>query len=322
MLTNSVIHNANLPDLSNPEYWNRSISTQQKTRPLIKLSILAYAFSAALAPFAFAESPASTSAQNVIRGAEVVETVVPREFNEDLLSLPRVQPPLSEQANEINPRQQHGGPTVAPPPAFPQLDPLRQTLGRGSSRQPDLQRSRSSFDKPKLNFAGQGFSGFAPPDAIGDVGPKHYIQMINGPTGGASFVIYNKNGRVLIPQTALQNLVASGPCTTGLGDPIVLYDPLADRWLMSELASTLTDLCVYISKTNDPVRGGGGSTTLPHPISRTIRNTQCGRTPTMFPPTRAALQFTLWTGRRCWRVFPPPPCALPRPSSLPSVSRH
>ncbi|MFZ2171547.1 MAG: hypothetical protein WAW61_18140 [Methylococcaceae bacterium] len=257
MLTKSVIHYPKITGLSNPERWNRNNSTQQKKAwPIGELLILAYAFSAALAPLAFAETLVSPPNPNVIRGAEVVEIVVPGEFNEDLLSLPKVQIPLSNQAIEINPRQQHGRPTIVPTPSFLQFDPLRKTLNLDSSQTPSPLRSPNPFDKPKLNFAGQGFSGFAPPDTVGDVGPKHYIQMINGPTGSASFVIYNKSGRVLVPQTALQNLAISGPCTSGLGDPIVLYDPLADRWLMSELASTFTDLCVYISKTNNPVTGG------------------------------------------------------------------
>jgi hypothetical protein len=252
MLTNGVIHYSKIPDLSNREHSIRSDASPQKTRSPGKLLLLACSFSTALSPLAFAGTPASPQDPSVMRGAEVIETVFPSEFNRDLRSLPQMITPFSGQVIEINPRQQHGGPAVVPPTAFAQLDPLLQLLDRGSFQTQNASRVPGSFDKPKLNFEGQSFSGFAPPDTIGDVGRKHYIQMINGPTGSASFVIYNKSGLVLVPQTALQNLATNGPCTSGLGDPIVLYDPLADRWLMSELADSFTDLCVYISKTNDP----------------------------------------------------------------------
>lgn len=44
----------------------------------------------------------------------------------------------------------------------------------------------------------------------------------------------------------------------GGGDPILLYDELANRWLISEFTSPFTGnfFCVYISKTSDPIVGG------------------------------------------------------------------
>ncbi|MBX3061282.1 MAG: hypothetical protein KF770_32905, partial [Anaerolineae bacterium] len=107
------------------------------------------------------------------------------------------------------------------------------------------------FLTPILNFAGQGFTGVNPPDTEGDVGPNHYIQMINA-GGGAVLTIYDKNGVLLAGPTSLDSL-GTGSCASGLGDPIVLYDQLADRWLLSEFAASGNHLCVYISATNDPV---------------------------------------------------------------------
>ncbi|HXG30868.1 MAG TPA: calcium-binding protein, partial [Thermodesulfobacteriota bacterium] len=49
---------------------------------------------------------------------------------------------------------------------------------------------------------------------------------------------------------------AGGPCRSGFGDPIVLYDRLANRWLMSEFTTSGNHLCVYVSRTPDPVSGG------------------------------------------------------------------
>jgi hypothetical protein len=42
----------------------------------------------------------------------------------------------------------------------------------------------------------------------------------------------------------------------GFGDPVVLYDPMADRWLLAEFPSSGNNMCIYISKTPDPVSGG------------------------------------------------------------------
>src|SRR5207249_9180441 len=47
-----------------------------------------------------------------------------------------------------------------------------------------------------------------------------------------------------------------GRCASGFGDGIVLFDQLASRWLMSEFAIRGNHLCVYVSRTSDPLGGG------------------------------------------------------------------
>ena len=42
-------------------------------------------------------------------------------------------------------------------------------------------------------------------------------------------------GDVYKRRTQLDSL-GSGDCASGLGDPIVLWDPLASRWMLSELS--------------------------------------------------------------------------------------
>ena len=107
-----------------------------------------------------------------------------------------------------------------------------------------------------MNIAGQGFSGVNPPDTVGDVGPSHYIQMINH-SSGATFRIFDKSGNPIAGPSVLDALAPAGSnCANGLGDPVVLYDPLAGRWLMSEFSNAGNQLCVYVSKTADPVSGG------------------------------------------------------------------
>ncbi len=115
-----------------------------------------------------------------------------------------------------------------------------------------------AFDAPILNFDGQGQSGFflAPPDTVGDVGKDHYIQMINS-WDGSQFTVYDKQtGQIELGPITTSSLAAPGSaCTLGAGDPIVLYDHLADRWLISEFrppSAFQNGMCVYISQTSDP----------------------------------------------------------------------
>ena len=147
---------------------------------------------------------------------------------------------------EINPRMSYNA-VIDPnfnPVGGP--DPLLVVQESAPATQPN------AFGTPLLNFNGQGYTGVNPPDTVGDVGPNHYIQMING-GAGALVQIYNKaTGAPIGSQFALNDLATSGACQSGLGDPIVLYDKLSDRWLLSEFASSGNHLCIYVSTGPDP----------------------------------------------------------------------
>ena len=147
---------------------------------------------------------------------------------------------------EINPRLSYN--SVVDPNFNPVggPDPLLGVQESAPAAQPN------AFGTPLLNFNGQGYTGVNPPDTVGDVGPGQYIQMING-GAGALVQIYNKaTGAPIGSQFALNDLATGGPCQSGLGDPIVLYDKLADRWLLSEFASSGNHLCVYVSTGPNP----------------------------------------------------------------------
>jgi len=106
------------------------------------------------------------------------------------------------------------------------------------------------------NFQGVGNrQGVAPPDTEGDVGLDYYMQMIN-----SSFEIYDKDGNSVYGPA--DNITLwdgfSGPwSSTNDGDPIVLYDQLADRWVASQFAlpyypnGPFYEL-VAVSATDDP----------------------------------------------------------------------
>ncbi|MFZ2487989.1 MAG: hypothetical protein WAZ19_07680, partial [Anaerolineae bacterium] len=107
------------------------------------------------------------------------------------------------------------------------------------------QASPDAFTTPIFNFNGQGYTFVNPPDTVGDVGKDHYVQMINSTV----VAVYNKTTGALIQTFDLSTL---GGCTTGSGDPIVLYDQMADRWFLSEFGSG-NSLCVLISQTANPL---------------------------------------------------------------------
>ena len=92
-----------------------------------------------------------------------------------------------------------------------------------------------------------------PPDPSGDVGGGFYVQAING-SGGSSYIIYNTiDGTVAAGPFTLEGLGSGGACASGNGDPIIVFDQLASRWLLSEFSSSGNNLCVYISATSNPV---------------------------------------------------------------------
>ena len=125
-------------------------------------------------------------------------------------------------------------------------------------RQP---QEAGSMPAPLFNFDGiSNRNGVLPPDTNGDVGPGHYVQWVNlslaiwelhRSTNEATLVLSPQNGNVIWWDFG-------GPCkTSNDGDPIVLYDHLADRWLVSQFALP-NDLagpfyeCIAISQTSDP----------------------------------------------------------------------
>lgn len=106
-----------------------------------------------------------------------------------------------------------------------------------------------------VSFDGIGnVTGSVPPDTNGDVGPNHYVQMVN-----VALAVWDKQGNQLLAPTAISDLWNGfgGLCETNdNGDPIVLYDSQADRWLISQFAFApgFTDnhQCIAISQTGDP----------------------------------------------------------------------
>ena len=113
---------------------------------------------------------------------------------------------------------------------------------------------------PSLSFDGlTNFDDLAkfgffllPPDSNGDVGPNDYVQVVN-----SLGRIYSKAGEARSDPFKLSDLFA--PLQTECasrndGSPVVLYDPLADRWLISQNCTSNPPFrqMIAVSKNGDP----------------------------------------------------------------------
>jgi hypothetical protein len=104
-----------------------------------------------------------------------------------------------------------------------------------------------------INFA---VSGTSTPDTNGAVGPNHYIQIVN-----VQLQVWDKKGAPLLGPIPIASLWFGfgGACELyGSGDPIVLYDRLADRWLVSQIGGAPLlgqpfHQCIAVSATPDPL---------------------------------------------------------------------
>jgi Carboxypeptidase regulatory-like domain len=126
-------------------------------------------------------------------------------------------------------------------------DPVVQNGPLGLAHSPDV---------IGLNFDGAGVTNSAPPDTTGDVGRNHYVQWVN-----TTLVVFDKNGNKLYGPVKGNTLFQSlgGTCAShNDGDPLVQYDPMADRWVLTQFAVGATDgsfshQCVAVSMSGDPL---------------------------------------------------------------------
>ena len=103
---------------------------------------------------------------------------------------------------------------------------------------------------PLLNFAGQD-SPYSVSDCNGAAGKNHYMQGIN-----TTYAIWDKNGNQVVAATNFNTLFAGvDGASNNDGDPIVIYDDQADRWLVAEFSGAYSSpdyMLVAVSTTSDP----------------------------------------------------------------------
>jgi len=225
------------------------------------LALLGFgAFSSVFAQGKGSQNNSSTTNQASpgTQAPDVIQMVGPVRLDQDLRSLPYVAP-KPEFEERVLTRYPHGREQAGAPSSY-------GTSGLAYVQQllKNLWRPAPTMPPPLLTFEGGAaaqFCGCAPPDSDGDVGPNHYVEAIN-----VAFAVYDKNGNSLAGPITYNTLFApltGTPCSgQNDGDPFVMYDQIADRWVISDFAfpglpgSGPFYQCIAVSQTSDPVSGG------------------------------------------------------------------
>ena len=208
--------------------------------------------------FAQGKQPRQSGASNGTQDApgtqtpDVVRMVGPVRMNQDVRSLPYVAPKAEFEERRLT--------------RYPRLGTGQTGAQSGGLKYvqaalDNLSRSNPTMPGPLFTFEGIGDTcGCQPSDSEGDVGPNNYIEAIN-----ETFKIFDKNGNTLAGPTGYNTFFAplvGTPCTSfNDGDPYVLYDKAADRWVISDFAfpsfpGSSFYQCIAVSQTSDPVSGG------------------------------------------------------------------
>lgn len=147
-------------------------------------------------------------------------------------------------------------PTDQVPNIFLKPNPLTAVKPEWVPDLPGVQRAPTGTPMPAPL---QSFNGITnsttiiPPDTVGDVGVNEYLQWVN-----LRWAVYNKNTGALIAGPTAGNSFWSGfggVCqTNNSGDPIVLFDDVAQRWVVSQFTGSGTPRqCFAVSTTSDPL---------------------------------------------------------------------
>jgi hypothetical protein len=135
---------------------------------------------------------------------------------------------------------------------------------RGVPEDPVVQRRLGAGAAPTLLTSFEGIPQVSsppkphPPDTNGEIGPTAYVQMVN-----LRVAVYDRSGKPLMGPVPYQAIFGplGGSCgVLDRGDPIVVYDQLADRWLLSQFGFIEQNgnpvgpyfQCIAVSKTGDP----------------------------------------------------------------------
>ena len=178
---------------------------------------------------------------------EKPQKTIIRSVKNDVSRPLRTMVPIAPQARREAPenRQIPGLGPLAPAAQAP--DPVVQSSAP-TTRMP----ASTSFDGLASSDNSQSV---LPPDTNGDVGPSNYVEFVN-----LAFAIYSKTGTRQYGPADGSTLWSGfgGPCELDNdGDPVVLYDPISNRWLFSQFAlPNYPDgpfyQCLAVSTTYDP----------------------------------------------------------------------
>ena len=106
-------------------------------------------------------------------------------------------------------------------------------------------RNIKTVIEPIVNIDGIGDNG-SPHDPTGDIGFDYYLQAINATQVG----VFNKDGS--LEQQFAMNTLWSEFGSSSEGDPIILFDEDAGRWIITEFTDP-ANVLIAISETSDPL---------------------------------------------------------------------
>jgi hypothetical protein len=145
---------------------------------------------------------------------------------------------------------------------FREVNPVRRIPKRSTGQAVDAVEQSSVAGSGSnysigLNFLGlgNGFPGYSVPDAPPDpniaVGDAQVVQWVN-----VSYVVFDKATGKALTGAVLGNTLWSslgGPCAANNdGDPIVQWDVVSHRWLLSQnVFASSYEVCVAVSTSND-----------------------------------------------------------------------
>src|SRR5258706_3372659 len=237
-----------MQDMTHPRFpWRRALLMLMAIMIIVPALLLSFA---SLIP---GTARAYGSASRVSpQGQVIVNPAVKHDVSPPLRSIKLVHTARVRQHPWLHlPKLRHGPPNG-----------IKDTI-QNTPRPPAMPSPSNSFDG-----VGQGFTGpqgtfnvtSAPPDPNGAVGPQDYVQTVN-----TDFAIFNKD-----PSRGAVGTVRYGPVQIntlwsgfiGLcqapndGDPMVVYDSIANRWLISQFAAPNPNpnyyQCVAVSTGSDP----------------------------------------------------------------------
>jgi hypothetical protein len=165
-----------------------------------------------------------------------------------------ISPPLSELLRSTPTR--FVGPTTEIPNILLKPTPLDSNQPRWMAELSGVQTAplgSPPVPAPLQSFNGLSLNGSLPPDTNADVSDTHVIQWVN-----TQWNVFNKLTGLPIGAPMEGNVFWAGfggACeSTDAGDPIVLYDDAAERWVFSQFTgSAVPRQCFAISQTSDPM---------------------------------------------------------------------
>ncbi|MCB1633036.1 MAG: hypothetical protein KDI37_01410 [Xanthomonadales bacterium] len=212
--------------------------------------------------FAAACLPVVGHAGTVATPTVPATTTIGREVQRD------VSPPLRDLISQVQDPNSLNPTEYVVPNVILDVDDLFIGLQGAERGFQNVQRFPSGSPTPAVGVAVNGMriglgGGGVPPDTTGDVGPNHFFQWVN-----TSWALFDKNTGAIVDIPGDPDDVVPGNSffagfgglcqTTNRGDPLVLWDGHARRWVVSQFAFTSTSAppflqCVAVSTSEDPL---------------------------------------------------------------------